>query len=345
MIDIEEGWGSSPISGPSPVPVKLPLVYFYALRNPLDSDGALYKPLVSRLAIAVASRLDEDADAKAAGVIIDTPGVITSGKEASTDIIHHIISEFAITTILVLGSERLYSTIHRTYNMKPISGSRQTLSSEDRISVIKLTKSGGCVDRDENFMRPIREAQIRSYFFGRPVPSTAVNTGSTAGTTLTLSPHAQQVDFNSLAIYNITVPDHEDEYDPAAFGVTNESFLPGGSRDNQDDSNDQSSSAFTEGQSSITLNTNVQLARLPKTSPNVPIPLALENTLLAVTNADPDAHLSDIRDSSILGFVYVADVDEKKGKIKILSPVGGRVPQKAMIWGRKWPGEAVGLLG
>ncbi|KAI5297806.1 hypothetical protein KEM56_004529, partial [Ascosphaera pollenicola] len=191
MIDVEEGWGTSPISGPSPVPVKLPLVYFYGLRRPLDSDGSLYKPIVTRLGVAVASRLAEDADAKAAGVIIDTPGIIGSGKEASNEMIQHIISEFAVTTILVMGSERLYSTMHRTYNMKPVAASRQANSAEDKISVIKLTKSGGCVDRDENFMKPIREGQIRSYFFGRSIPSTAVNTGTT-GTTLTLSPHAQQ---------------------------------------------------------------------------------------------------------------------------------------------------------
>ncbi|KZZ89501.1 pre-mRNA cleavage complex II protein Clp1 [Ascosphaera apis ARSEF 7405] len=316
MIDIEEGWG----------------------------NGALYKPLVTRLGVAVASRLAEDPDAKAAGVIIDTPGILGSGKEASNELIHHIISEFAITTILVLGSERLYSTMHRTYNMKPIAASRQGVSTEDKISVVKLTKSGGCVDRDENFMKPVREAQIRSYFFGRPIPSTAVNTGSAAGTTLTLSPHAQQVDFNNLAIYNITVNEDEDDYDPAAFGMTNDSFLPGGSNDNQDDSNGHANSTSGEGQSS-TLDANVPLARLPRASADVPIPLALENTILAVVNADPDAHLSDIRDSSVLGFLYVADVDEKKGKVRVLSPVGGKIPQRAMIWGRRWPGETIGLLG
>lgn len=255
-----------------------------------------------------------------------------------------LFSSIEVTTILVLGSERLYSTMHRTYNMKPIAASRQGVSTEDKISVVKLTKSGGCVDRDENFMKPVREAQIRSYFFGRPIPSTAVNTGSAAGTTLTLSPHAQQVDFNNLAIYNITVNEDEDDYDPAAFGMTNDSFLPGGSNDNQDDSNGHSNAASGEGQSS-TLDSNVPLARLPRASADVPIPLALENTILAVVNADPDAHLSDIRDSSVLGFLYVADVDEKKGKVRVLSPVGGKIPQRAMIWGRRWPGETIGLLG
>ncbi|KAI5292645.1 hypothetical protein KEM52_006173 [Ascosphaera acerosa] len=169
MIDVEEGWGSSPISGPSPVPVKLPLVYFYALRSPLAAAGAMYKPLVRRLGVAVASRLAEDADARTAGVIIDTPGSISAGGAVADDVINHIVSEFAVNTILVLGSERLYSSIHRTYNNKPVRGSRTPAAgAAETISVVKLSKSGGCVGRDENYMRPVREAQTRAYFFGRP---------------------------------------------------------------------------------------------------------------------------------------------------------------------------------
>lgn len=96
MIDVEEGWGSSPMSGPSPIPVKLPLVYFYGLPSPLDADGSLYKPIVSRLSLAVAGRLAEDKEAKVAGVIIDTPGIIGQGKGgAGDDMIHHIVTEFS----------------------------------------------------------------------------------------------------------------------------------------------------------------------------------------------------------------------------------------------------------
>lgn len=58
------------------------------------------------------------------------------------------------------------------------------------IAVIKLDKSGGCVDRDEEYMRQLRQAQIREYFFGD-----AKNT---------LSPHTQLIDFSQLSIYKIT---------------------------------------------------------------------------------------------------------------------------------------------
>lgn len=95
MVDVEQGWGSSPMSGPSPVPVKLPLVYFYGLPNPLDGDGVLYKSIITRLALAVTGRMAEDEESREAGVIIDAPGVISQGKGCSEDIIHHIVTEFS----------------------------------------------------------------------------------------------------------------------------------------------------------------------------------------------------------------------------------------------------------
>jgi polyribonucleotide 5'-hydroxyl-kinase len=95
LIDVEEGWGSSPMSGPSPVPVKLPLVYFCGLQSPLSGNGGLYKSIISRLALAVSGRMAEDQDAKEAGVIIDTPGIISQGKGIGEDIIHHIVTEFS----------------------------------------------------------------------------------------------------------------------------------------------------------------------------------------------------------------------------------------------------------
>ena len=93
ILDVEEGWGSSPISGPSPVPVKMPLVYHYGLANP--EEGKTFRPLVTRMALAVTGRLEEDAEAKAAGCIIDTPGAISHGKGGVYENIQHIISEFS----------------------------------------------------------------------------------------------------------------------------------------------------------------------------------------------------------------------------------------------------------
>lgn len=62
----------------------------------------------------------------------------------------------------------------------------------------------------------------------------------------------------------------------------------------------------------------------------------MQNAILTIVNAHPEDTQENIRDASVMGFMYVADVDEKKSKLKVLAPVGGRLPNKAIIWG-SWP--------
>lgn len=93
IVDVEQGWGSSPTNGPTHVPVKLPLIYYYGSANPDDSTQ-VFKALVTRLALAVMSRLQDDEEAKETGCIIDTPGVISQGK-GGYELIQHIVSEFS----------------------------------------------------------------------------------------------------------------------------------------------------------------------------------------------------------------------------------------------------------
>ena len=102
IIDVEEGWGSSPTNGPSQVPVKLPLVYHYGQANPEDNTH-IFKPIVTRLALSVLSRLQEDGEVREAGCIVDTPGVISQGK-GGYGVIQHIVSEFTSKFKLVSRS-------------------------------------------------------------------------------------------------------------------------------------------------------------------------------------------------------------------------------------------------
>ena len=93
-----------------------------------------------------------------------------------------LLTSLAVNVVVVLGSERLYSDLLRRFN-------GQNTGSGQAIAVVKVDKSGGCVDRDEAYLQQLRQSQIREYFFGD---------GNT-----TLSPHTQQVDFNQLTIYKL----------------------------------------------------------------------------------------------------------------------------------------------
>lgn len=57
---------------------------------------------------------------------------------------------------------------------------------DEKIHVLRLPKSGGCVDRDESYVRQLRQQQIRAYFFGSPRNA--------------LSPHTLSVEFGALVV-------------------------------------------------------------------------------------------------------------------------------------------------
>lgn len=99
IVDIEEGWGSSPTSGPTAVPVKLPLVYYLGIENPEDNIK-IFKPVTARMALSVMNRLKDDDEAREAGCLIDTPGSISQGKNGY-ELVQHIVTEFS-------GKQRLH---------------------------------------------------------------------------------------------------------------------------------------------------------------------------------------------------------------------------------------------
>jgi len=70
----------------------------------------------------------------------------------------------------------------RRFNVQKIGGSVAA-------TVIRLDKSGGCVDRDTDFLQRSRQEQIREYFFGDVQNP--------------LSPHTQHIDASQLTIYRI----------------------------------------------------------------------------------------------------------------------------------------------
>lgn len=96
IIDVEHGWGSSATSTSTPVPVKLPLCYYYGLGSP-EENVRLYKPIITRLALATRGRMGDDERAGEGGLIVDTPGVVAAGRNGY-ELISHMVEEFSGTS-------------------------------------------------------------------------------------------------------------------------------------------------------------------------------------------------------------------------------------------------------
>jgi polyribonucleotide 5'-hydroxyl-kinase len=97
LMDVEDpaggfGIGSTPSSGPSAVPVKLPMVYYFG-REQVEDDVQLWKDLTSKLASSVRAKIKADDTVRASGLVLDTP-TVNVGK-GGIDLLVHAVKEFA----------------------------------------------------------------------------------------------------------------------------------------------------------------------------------------------------------------------------------------------------------
>jgi polyribonucleotide 5'-hydroxyl-kinase len=120
----------------------------------------------------------------------------------------------------------------------------------------------------------------------------------------TLSPHTQTVDFSGVTIFKIREAN-------SIFA----SFLPG----------DDDGAADTR--------------LFDKVEPTS----QMLHCILAVMLALPHDSQDTIRDAPVMGFVYVAEVDEKKKKLRLLAPLNAKLGDRPLVWG-SWPEAAVSLI-
>jgi polyribonucleotide 5'-hydroxyl-kinase len=70
----------------------------------------------------------------------------------------------------------------------------------------------------------------------------------------------------------------------------------------------------------------------------------MEHWTLAVMYASPKDSPETVRTASVMGYVYVSDVDEERRKLKVLAPVSGRLSDRPLVLGT-WPEPFINLLG
>ncbi|KAK0259640.1 Cleavage polyadenylation factor subunit clp1 [Friedmanniomyces endolithicus] len=291
QMDVENGFGISPISGPTITAVKTPLIYHYPYSSPTDRP-ALYKALLTRIALGTINKLEEDPSAKQSGILIDTPGTLNDPK-TGYEALHHLVSEFSITLIITLGSERLYNDLHRRY----AAGK----SADEALPVLKLAKPGGAIERDAGYMKQLRTRQIRQYFFGTAREA--------------LNPHSHMLGFDDMTVYRAR-PTSADTSEKTSFGAAEE------------DDYDPSGNSSTVSANAV----------FEKVAPSV----AMTGSTIAIKFCPANSEEDTVRDSAVMGYLYVADVDEARKKVRFLAPHPQRWGDRALVWGQ-WP-EAVADL-
>lgn len=289
QLDVGNGYGITPISGPTVTPVQTPLNYSFPYPSSAEKP-AVYKALITRMALSVSNRLEEDATAKQSGMIIDTPGSLNDPK-SNYDLINHIISEFSINLIISIGSEKLLNDLTRRFSKNTVTG--------ESIPVLRISRPGGTVERDATYMKQLRMSQIRQYFFGSAKEA--------------LNPHSHSINFGELTVYRAK-SSADAATTSSGYGADDDDYTPnfGAASSNAD---------------------------FEKLTPST----AMTGSLIAIKFCPASSDEDTVRDSAVMGFLYVAEVDEGRKKMRFLAPHPQRWGDKALVWG-SWPEVVADLL-
>ncbi|KAJ9052734.1 Cleavage polyadenylation factor subunit clp1, variant 2 [Entomophthora muscae] len=152
QLDVELGMANVLSATSEDDAVPQPLVYYYGYPSPADNIK-LYHIQVDRLGEMLNKRLESDKENRVSGCIIDTCGLADDiGFNAHT----HAIKALDANVVMVVGHERLYSDLLRANK------------DNNNITILRLAKSGGVVNRDPVLMRHLQMKSIREYFYGCP---------------------------------------------------------------------------------------------------------------------------------------------------------------------------------
>ncbi|KAI0273413.1 Pre-mRNA cleavage complex II protein Clp1-domain-containing protein [Gloeopeniophorella convolvens] len=174
----------------------LPLVYWYGhpeiKRNPLLLDR-----LIRNLGENVTERHDLDPEGRTAGLIVDTPSSFASSPSTGTadhrqTLIRACVDAFRINVILVVGHEKLNAEMQRTYG--------------NRMTVVKIPKSGGVVELDMQYRQRIHTQQLHTYMYGQvitPPPGLPATAAGDADFDGHLNPSSSVIPFGELSLLRI----------------------------------------------------------------------------------------------------------------------------------------------
>ncbi|OCF37831.1 mRNA cleavage and polyadenylation factor Clp1 [Kwoniella heveanensis BCC8398] len=174
--------GSPPTSTPSNMlSADVPTIgWWLGALEPTNKNAEVWRALVERMGAAWRKRCEKDKIALASGLIVDTSSAFTNpllgtkkdDPKARYSLVTQAVEAFGIDTILVIGHEKLHIDLSRLSALQSLG-----------TVVLRIPKSGGVVDLDDNQREIINNFQVRSYFYGEPPlpPQIAPGGGSSAG--------------------------------------------------------------------------------------------------------------------------------------------------------------------
>lgn len=280
ILDVEIGWGQSIVSGASLLHPVQPTVAYYGYDN-IDANSEYYAMCVSKVAWWANSRLADDKEVGDSGLVVDTPALSNKNQ----GLVDEIVLGFKINVVVVLGNERLFTDLKKRYADKDIK-------------MVKFSKSDGCVEKDEAYIRGLQQQQIKQYFYG--------------DRKLVLSPYTiSSVDYEKLQFYHLTVTKHgSGSEDPGASSV-----LPIGEADEDEKPESTELSEAEDVCEKIEAQSSY-----------------LQNAIIAFVYTKTDTKSSAIR-AGVMCFGYISDANDGKKKLKVLLPVQGNMPGKIVLLG------------
>ncbi|KHE83199.1 hypothetical protein GE21DRAFT_1287328 [Neurospora crassa] len=183
LMDVEEpagGFGvtNTPISGPSAVPVKNPLTFYFG-HEKVEDDVDMWRQMTERLAVLARRKFERNRDVRVAGLLVDTAPVEAGDKEGQ-ELLGWAVRQFDANFVVVLGSEQLKTELGQRF-------ASEKTSFEEPITVLGLDKSDGAVQIDKAWRQKSTETAIKEYFFG--------------GIKARLSPFTQSASFDELVVF------------------------------------------------------------------------------------------------------------------------------------------------
>eukprot|EP01100_Stratorugosa_tubuloviscum_P010033 TRINITY_DN4252_c0_g1_i1.p1 TRINITY_DN4252_c0_g1~~TRINITY_DN4252_c0_g1_i1.p1 ORF type:complete len:456 (-),score=160.93 TRINITY_DN4252_c0_g1_i1:146-1513(-) len=185
------------------------LVYFYGHAS-LSENEKLYKINIHNLARDIYHTCQLKPDVKNSGIIINTCGWI---EDLGFHLLLYTIAALKVSNILVLDNERLYNELKQQIDELNNPGINTILTNinsidygiglsprienstfinnikfQSNIEIIKLSKSGGVVQRSKPFRTKTRANQFKEYF---------------CGTLEDLLPQSIEIDFQTIVIFKI----------------------------------------------------------------------------------------------------------------------------------------------